>query len=96
MNLAPDEKRAFALPYIFTFGGVSGALASFLYRTDDAPRFVQGNSISLGLEVVALISVGLLYLLRKFRDSKKAKLRTQGITDNKKYGDEAMDFEYKF
>ncbi|KIV95264.1 hypothetical protein PV10_02937 [Exophiala mesophila] len=96
MNLAPDEKRAFALPFIFTFGGVSGALASFLYRTDDAPRYVQGNSISLGLEAVALVSVGLLYLLRHMRNSKKEKLRAQGVTDNSKYGDEAMDFEYKF
>lgn len=95
-NLAPDEKRAFGLPLVASFGGIAGTLASYLYQTPQAPRFVQGNSISLGLEVVVLLCIGLLALLWRFRNSKKSKLIAEGVTDNSKYGDEALEFKYTF
>lgn len=54
----------------------------------------MGNSVSLSMEAMAMAGVGILWLLFRSRDSNKEKLAEQGITDNGKEGDQAMDFRY--
>lgn len=54
----------------------------------------MGNSVSLGMEAMALAGVGALYMLLRTRDAKKQKLLDSGASDNGKEGDRALDFKY--
>lgn len=70
--------------------------ASQIYPIQDAPRYVKGNAISLGGEVIALVCVGLIYVLLKYRMRQKAKLLAMGKDSNGKEDDRSLDFEYVF
>ena len=68
--------------------------ASQIYPIDDAPRYIVGNSLSLGFEVLALLSVGAIYMLLKHRTKQKEKLLSEGVESNGKQGDQSLDFKY--
>ncbi|SPO04525.1 related to allantoate transport protein [Cephalotrichum gorgonifer] len=52
-NIAPDTKRSAALPLLVSIANVSGIAASQVYPNSTAPRFIMGNGISLGMELLA-------------------------------------------
>ena len=54
----------------------------------------MGNSVSLGMEALAMFGIGAIYLLLRRRNAKKDELLAQGVTDNGKQGDRALDFKY--
>jgi hypothetical protein len=56
----------------------------------------MGNAISLGGEVIALLCVGLIYILLKWRMRQKQRLLAEGKESNGKQGDMALDFKYVF
>jgi len=51
---------------------MSGLASSQIYPSKDKPRYVMGNSVSFGMEAVALISTGLMYLVIRRRNAKRA------------------------
>jgi hypothetical protein len=54
----------------------------------------KGDAISLGIETVACLGIGVVYMLLKWRNNKKQELIDQGVTDNGTKGDQELDFKY--
>lgn len=79
---------------VVSIGNAAGLAASQIYPIGDAPRYIVGNSISLGFESLALVSVALIYVLLRYRTRQKEKLISQGIDSNGKEGDQSLDFDY--
>ena len=95
-NVQPDYKRSVAIATIISIGNASGMAASQIYPIRDAPRYVTGNAISLGGEVIALVCIGLIYGLLKWRMRQKEKALARGDDSNGKEGDRSLDFKYVF
>lgn len=93
-NLKPDHKRAVGIPLFLSLANIGGLLSSQIYPASDGPRYIPGNATSLGMEAGAILSVWLVYFLLRRRNQEKKKLMAQGVTDNGKEGDKALDFEY--
>ncbi|KAL5343216.1 major facilitator superfamily domain-containing protein [Aspergillus crustosus] len=94
-NLAPDYKRAVGVPLFTSLANISGAISSQIYPSWDGPRYVMGNSVSLGMESIACFGVVFVYFLLKKRDQKKEKLLAQGVENNGYLGeDRGLDFRY--
>jgi hypothetical protein len=95
-NIQPDSKRSVAIAMLISIANASGLAASQIYPSYDAPRYIMGNAISLGSEFIALLCVGLLYVLLKWRMREKERLLAEGKDSNGKQGDMALDFKYVF
>ncbi|RFN44813.1 allantoate transport protein [Fusarium flagelliforme] len=95
-NVQPDYKRSVAIATIISIGNASGMAASQIYPIGDAPRYVTGNAISLGGEVIALVCIGLIYGLLKWRMKQKEKALARGDDSNGKEGDQSLEFKYVF
>ncbi|OJD19826.1 hypothetical protein AJ78_00185 [Emergomyces pasteurianus Ep9510] len=96
-NSAPDLKRSVAIPLAATIANVSGVLSGQICPPIDAPRYMPGNAISLGLEFVALLGVAAIYGLLKWREArnKRQLLRNAG-DDHGRDGDRSPDFMFFF
>ena len=95
-NTHPDSKRSVAIAILISLGNASGLASSQIYPITDAPRYVMGNAISLGGESVALLCVGLLYVLLRYRMRQKERARAEGEESNGKEGDQGLHFDYVF
>ncbi|KAF6831054.1 major facilitator superfamily transporter [Colletotrichum plurivorum] len=93
-NLMPDSKRSVALPVFYSIGNMSGLVSSQLYPTYHAPRYVMGNALSAGLEVVFVGFVVAAWLLLRRRNAEKDRLAAEGATTNGLEGDMALGFKY--
>jgi MFS family permease len=93
-TLAPDDKRAFGMPFSSSIGNLSNFVSSQLYPTSQGPRYIQGNGVSAGLTVVAGMLYGSCYLLLRSRNKKKEKMIAEGATTNGLEGDMALHHEY--
>ncbi|KAL9567477.1 hypothetical protein ACKAV7_008427 [Fusarium commune] len=94
-NISPDAKRSVGLPIAASIANISGVLSGQIYPLDDAPRYISGNAVSLGLEAVALTGVVLIVLLLKWRTTRKNKMLQEGQGDDRE-GDAALTFKYAF
>jgi MFS family permease len=95
-NTQPDSKRSVAIAILISLANASGLASSQIYPVSDAPRYVKGNAISLGGEAVALLCVGLISALLKYRMRQKERLLAEGKESNGKQGDQSLDFKYVF
>ncbi|KAL2207599.1 MFS general substrate transporter [Sarocladium strictum] len=95
-NVAPDTKRSAALPLFISIANVSGIAASQVYPNDTAPRFIMGNAVSMGAELIAGVGIVAIWFILRHRNAIKEKQRAEGVTDNGKVGDRSLDFEYIF
>jgi len=93
-NLVPDYKRSVGLPIFASIGNCSGFVAGQLYPSSQAPRYVMGNAVSAGLEVIAAVFVVLTWLLLRRRNQQKDKMIAEGATTNGMEGDRSLDFKY--
>ncbi|KAK5055421.1 hypothetical protein LTR84_013171 [Exophiala bonariae] len=93
-NLAPDYKRSVGVPLAATIANVSGILSGQIYPATDAPRYVSGNAVSLGLEAVAFCGVIAIYFLLKWRNRQKEKMLASGVENTGKEGDASLEFRY--
>ncbi|KAI8238970.1 putative transporter [Colletotrichum sp. SAR 10_96] len=95
-NIQPDYKRSVSIAMLISLANASGMAASQIYPSYDAPRYIMGNAVSLGGEVIALICIGLIYALLKWRMRRKERLLAEGKESNGKKGDQALHFQYVF
>lgn len=79
---------------VVSIGNAAGLAASQIYPIGDAPRYIVGNSISLGFESLSLACVALIYTLLQYRTRQKERLISQGEMSNGKEGDQSLDFKY--
>ncbi|KAK6375710.1 hypothetical protein LTS17_007532 [Exophiala oligosperma] len=93
-NVSPEYKRSVALPFVLTITNCSGLIGSQLYIARDAPRYVMGNAVSMGCEIVAVFGVAVIFWLLRRRNAQKEKLRAEGATTNGLEGDKALGFTY--
>ena len=93
-NLIPDHKRSVGLPLFYSIGNLSGLISSQLYPSKDGPRYVKGNAISAGLEIIAALFIIAAWFVLRRRNAEKAKMVVDGATTNGKEGDESLDFKY--
>jgi hypothetical protein len=93
-NLVPDHKRSVGLPFFYSIGNLSGLISSQLYPTTDAPRYVKGNAVSAGMEVMAVIFVIAAWFVLRKRNAQKAKMIADGATTNGKEDDQGLHFQY--
>ena len=85
-----------------TIGNAAGIMAPFLYKTNEAPRFIRGHAVTLGLVAFSAILYGLmsLYFVRRNRSRKEGK--EDGLTSAKseaeiaELGDENPRFMYTY
>lgn len=94
-NVSPDHKRSVGLAIAASIANVSGVLSGQIYPPGDAPRYISGNAVSLGLEFVSLIGVGVIFVLLKWKLAAKRRAIEEGKVSTKE-GDEALDFVYSF
>lgn len=93
-NMMPDGKRAIALPYAYSIANLSTLVSSQLYPSTQGPRYIQGNAISAGLDVVAAGLYCACWMLLRRRNKKKEKLIAGGATNNGYEDDRGLDFKY--
>ncbi|KAL4995567.1 histidine phosphatase superfamily [Aspergillus recurvatus] len=75
-------KRTFATGLQLTFGNVSGVMSPFLYKTEEGPRYVRGNAVTLALVGFAGIVYGIMWAYYLWKN----KRRDQGLEDEKVAG----------
>ncbi|KAH8886035.1 MFS general substrate transporter [Thozetella sp. PMI_491] len=81
-NVSPDGKRAVAMPFAYSIANLSSLVSSQLYPTDQGPRYVQGNAISAGLDIIAAFLYFACWMLLRRRNQQKEKLIAEGVTTN--------------
>jgi MFS family permease len=59
-NLAGTYKRAVGVGLQISLGNLAGAAASNFYRRGDAPRYVLGHSLEIGVIVMGICATGAL------------------------------------
>ncbi|KAL4917720.1 histidine phosphatase superfamily [Aspergillus aurantiobrunneus] len=72
-------KRTFATGLQLTFGNVSGVMSPFLYKTEEGPRYVRGNAVTLALVGFAGVVYGIMWVYYQWKN----KRRDQGLEDEK-------------
>lgn len=60
-NTAGTNKRATVTGMVFSMGNIGGAISGQIYRSEWAPRYVQGHGINLACYVFALVAGTTLY-----------------------------------
>ncbi|KAJ6445272.1 high-affinity nicotinic acid transporter [Purpureocillium lavendulum] len=95
-NVYPDYKRSVAIAMVVSIGNCAGIVASQIYPSKDGPRYILGNSLSLGFESMAFVGIVSMYMLLKYRMRQKEKLLSEGVQSNGKEGDYSLDFKYVF
>lgn len=61
-NYPNSHTRGIAMGIQIGFASAGGIIASFIYRSEDAPRFFLGHGVVLGVTVMAVTLSGILYL----------------------------------
>jgi hypothetical protein len=77
-NLQNEHVRSIGIPLLVAIANASGVASSQIYPATDKPRYIMGNSVSLGMEAVALICVGGISLVIRRRNTKRAELIANG------------------
>lgn len=101
-NLAGQYKRGVGMALHIGIGNFAGAIASNIYRSQDAPRYILGHGLELmfvGIGFVFLPIVALIYTrINAKRDAAAKEAAEKGIKysddELRKMGDRAPDFRY--
>lgn len=88
-NLPRYGKRTFATGLQLTFGNVSGVMAPFLYKTNEAPRYVRGNAVTLAMVGFGGIVFGLMWIYYHWANRHRA----HGGEDDKVEGKSEEDIQ---
>lgn len=71
-NLQNEHVRSVGIPLLISIANISGVASSQIYPASDKPRYVMGNSVSLGMEAIALASIACIYLLLRYRNKRSS------------------------
>jgi len=99
-NVGRHFKRASMVGMVLTLANTAGVAVGQIYRTPDAPRYIKGLTISLGLNVVALAMVVALMVgmwwVNKQRAARIQKALDEGhpLPEQPEKGDYDVHFVY--
>lgn len=98
-NLAGQYKRGVGMALHIGIGNFSGAIASNVFRSQDAPRFIIGHGIMLMFVGIGFVSVPIVILLYIRINRERDRVLAEGgvkYTDKqlRELGDRAPDFRY--
>ncbi|RDW75399.1 hypothetical protein BP6252_06541 [Coleophoma cylindrospora] len=69
-SLQNEHVRSIGIPLVICIANASGLASSQIYPSTDSPRYVVGNSVSLGMEAVALVCAGAMAYIIKRRNAR--------------------------
>ncbi|KAH9945336.1 MFS general substrate transporter [Epithele typhae] len=101
-NLAGHYKRGLGMALHIGIGNFSGAIASNVYRSGDAPRYILGHSLEMMFVAIGLITLPIIVISYKRinaqRDAAMKEADERGIKyspeELRRLGDRAPDFRY--
>ncbi|THH06989.1 hypothetical protein EW145_g3695 [Phellinidium pouzarii] len=101
-NLAGQYKRGVGMAVHIGIGNFGGAIASNIFRTQDAPRYILGHGLELLFVGIGFIAVPLaMFLYVRVNVQREEELHRIGSTTSKysveeihEMGDRAPDFRY--
>ncbi|CAL1714050.1 unnamed protein product [Somion occarium] len=101
-NLAGQYKRGVGMALHIGIGNFAGAIASNIYRTQDAPRYIIGHGVELMFVGIGFITLPLAVVIytriNAKRDAYEKEMEEKGIKyttqELRKLGDRAPDFRY--
>jgi len=101
-NVAGQYKRGVSMAAHIGIGNFAGAIASNLFRSQDAPRYILGHGIELGFLGMGLIVVPIVMAtytrINKRRDEMEAQVgpekRVYSVRELRELGDRAPEFRY--
>lgn len=99
-NSAGPSVRAIVSAYAVGEGNIGSIIATWTYRTEDAPRYVKGHWINFGGSCILFVVIGVttLYLRRenKMRAEGKRAYRLTNATEEEKWALGHSHPEYKY
>ncbi|TFY59400.1 hypothetical protein EVJ58_g5799 [Rhodofomes roseus] len=101
-NLAGQYKRGVGMAFHIGIGNFSGAIASNIYLSHDAPRYIMGHALELMFIGIGLVSLPITVLayrrINARRDALQRELGEKGgiysADELRRMGDRAPDFRY--
>ncbi|KAI0649688.1 MFS general substrate transporter [Trametes meyenii] len=101
-NLAGHYKRGVGMALHIGIGNFAGAIASNIYRTQDAPRYIVGHGVELMFVGIGFIAVPVTVLVYKRINARREELVREanetGLklspAEIRRLGDRAPDFRY--
>ncbi|PIL28563.1 MFS general substrate transporter [Ganoderma sinense ZZ0214-1] len=101
-NLAGHYKRAVGIAFQGIFGNTGGLIASNMFRSQDAPRYITGHGAEMGFVGMGLVLVPIVvFAYTRANMKKEAKMREAedrgekyAPEELKRLGDRAPDFRY--
>lgn len=99
-NVAGHYKRGVSMATHIGIGNFGGAIASNIFRTQDAPRYAVGHGTEIGFLGMGLLVVPLLMVLytrinkRREREASAPDARKLSTQELRRMGDRAPDFRY--
>lgn len=93
-------KRTTATALQLTFGNCAGIMAPFLYRTEEAPRYIRGHAVTMAMVAAGCVLYTVLYFFYKKENSKRREGARDHLVEGKTeeeivaLGDESPRFMY--
>ena len=78
-NLAPHYVRATGTGFQIMFANLAAFIATFTYLQEDAPRYITGHAINIGVIGLAMITTCVLMVYQRWENS----LRDRGARDSR-------------
>ncbi|KAH9017354.1 MFS general substrate transporter [Lactarius deliciosus] len=101
-NLAGQYKRGVGMALHIGIGNFSGAIASNVFRTQDAPRYILGHGIMLMFVGIGFVTIPIILLtyrrINRARDEAAARpdVVKLSVKQLRELGDRAPDFRYMY
>jgi len=100
-NLSGQYKRGVGMALHIGIGNFAGAIASNIFRTQDAPRYILGHGLELMFVGIGFICTPIAMLLyTRINAKREAELQANGgvskysVEETHELGDRAPDFKY--
>jgi MFS family permease len=96
-NLAGSYKRAAGMAFQIGVGNLGGAMSSWFYRSQDAPKYILGHALEIGFVVAGLVAVVALRVFYGIANKRReAGDEAQRLTDEQlaDLGDKSPSFRY--
>ncbi|KAH7325616.1 high-affinity nicotinic acid transporter [Stachybotrys elegans] len=96
-NFAGHFKRSTALGIVFSIGNTSGVAVGQIFRAQDAPRYLFGVRVNLGMTVLAMVLCCVNMLaLRYINKKRQQRLANQTFSATGNLDHEATDYDDTF